>query len=122
MSRIATANRMKAFYEPAYFGSSSGYGQAFNDWAGNFPTQMGGFSLGPEEREGFNANMDQLGGGSGYGGAIRGALRARNAYDQPPVGPQNLANYGVGQLQNSGVGALDAYRPLAREEDLRWRR
>ena len=114
-TKYESARRMRSFYEPGYFGGTpTGYGQAFQDWATDMPTQMGGFTLGPDP------DAEDLPGG--FGPAIRRSMRAKNAYEQPPVGVSNLGGYGVGQLQNYGVGALAAYDPLAREEHPRWRR
>ena len=45
----------------------------------------------------------------------------RSAYEAPPLGQANLAQYGQGQLSNYGMGGMVAYQPLMREEYLRWR-
>ena len=116
VARARRADKMRAFYEPAFFGvSTSSYmdplGVTRETRNDPWPTTMGGFSLpvakiegaykyaGPPPPPEVQKEID----------ANRRARRTRKAYLAPPVGITNLAGYGLGQLQNYGVGSLQNY-------------
>lgn len=128
-ARAARASRMRSFYEPAWFGQGTRFGELLNI-APNLPTTMGGFSYtgsGNPEQPTLSYRDQVIAANKGIGASPEESelmmrdFRTRQLFDRPPIGPQNLDRYGVGQLKNYGAGALTAYGPLVREHLLRWR-
>ncbi len=133
----AIAERMRAFYEPAFFGGQSqygSYGPAFQmppaPAPTGFPTKLpqqggagdgyniGGF--GPAPRKVQSIEQLRAGGVTGTDEQLQELHNQRAqrmiAYqdDQPPIGMANLAGYGKGQLKNYGMGELQNYGMGAR--------
>lgn len=125
-----TAQRMQAFYSPAFFGPMTVPGA-------QAPREMGGFSYmgaytSPTTqpttgRPGYvQETLDQYApkpagvqafdhppNVQSWLEALTRGRRVNEAFKVEPYGMANLGRYGVGQLSNYGKGALAAYRPLA---------
>ena len=127
---------MQAFYEPAWFGPkgrdyggspfmSVGRGLPIPTLSGT-PTTIGGFTV--PSPSGYVRGTEIVGDelrNRDLTEAEKNELdrqwAARSAYEAPPLGMANLAQYGQGQLSNYGMGGMSAYQPMMREEFLRWR-
>lgn len=123
--RARRADKMRAFYEPGFFGAQT---SSYDDPLGfsrevrqdPLPSTMGGFTYFKPSDAPPPLASQPSGAGSTLPPEVLAriqaedrAKRTRTAYSAPPIGPQNLSNYGIGQLRNYGVGALAAYSPLA---------
>lgn len=132
---------MQSFYEPSYFGSRTNqrYGDYLSSLASlpspgqlhqSTPTTMGGFQFfNPQAEYGDDERtiLDKVLGQQTADPEAQRNWMTRSAYDAPPVGQANLANYGMGQIARYGLGsgvgrgALAPYGTRMREEYLRWR-
>lgn len=102
-----TAQRMQAFYSPAFYGPMSVPGA-------QAPRNIGGFGyMGHYTEPTPTSSPDHPGSVQSWLEALERGKRVNAAFKQEPFGPANLARYGVGQLSNYGVNALAPYRPLA---------
>lgn len=125
--RDERARKMRAFYEPAYFGQPASSYDRPTHYANNSPTTMGGFQhmrYEPDAGMGSWLNLpegsigdialDAIGPDTSLPGPDPAGLaedyELRQLYENPlPLGKANLSGYGVGQLSNYGVGSLKNY-------------